>query len=1197
MRRGAGEQTPEEGHVAMPSLKHLVMETERIADSRPLKGTHRVRRILRLWWTAWRSINPVLWWTPVAIVGFIVLTVWRGGAPFRGMPYAVWIIIGLVGILLVAARRGSRPVRILPFKCLAGGDSPGEADGLAGGFTELLGGEIERIAELVRQEPFMTSADVLNPAAQRGEMVRRSSARVPFKSGVATSGLSGDIKPTEVGTVTLGPLKLQVGTVLTWLERAFSGTLEGVLVQADGVWRVVATQSGMRGRTWSAEVGTHDQTGQAEGLLARELAHRIELERPGASESGADVESFQRLVDGLDRYRRFQQEGILQYLDEAEDHFRAALAHSPGYSAAYHNLGLVYREQRRVRQDIGLRVSRAVGDGPTLMWQKALTLDPAMAPARIQLARAFIEQADHPAVDVKRRSDLLEQAVQQARSALMQPARTHPMEGALASYWLGVALLKQGEHQQQYTEHGPSPIGKVGEALDCFCTTEQALVDERATRLVRDGDTVAVRPLTARIAHVVSLESECWSQLARCMTDAPVRSRLVEAADSRICHAIRWAPDVTELHALRGRMLEEHGVEGGALIAYLEALQRDPQNHHVTAKDIGAFAAGTAINSETVELATDLFTLAVHRDPDDAVAWLLLALVIPDERAARSLAGKALALEPGREEARRIIDEQWPPTDGCVPDTPGWENRFTLRWARAWSDAREAQQTADETRLRSSLDRIEKLRLELGGSRPEVSFAHREIGLLHASLASMIQRSDEQRRQWQAAVRHLKKAVRRRPLSKLEKPPMWYVELADAYAALADSQLDAGHRHEASDNYQRAVRHYDGAINRSPKTVRPRYRTGRQGQERLAELSAEQPDLSPRARAMAGRAAVYACQGSIGDAARDCRDALKLAPLYAYPRFTLARLYRDQRAQYDLAEQTLVRLVELLPAGEQRDRARLELAVTYRKQAGTSQNAQRERLLEHAREELCKATREASLSTDLDARMHEELATVLDLLGRSDDAIVALRAISGTTEQPHAAQHHERIAHLMAQCEQPSEVERELLEAQKACYARMARSRGKDEEKELCVVQVTLTARLAMFYAEQGIKLDEARLMADGALQSASHILDPGGLAKCEDARGWVAYREGRPREAVRFLESAVEHSGGNAQEWAHLASALEARSMSRRGHQDLDRARDVWQQILERFPHSPAAEQARHHLDLLPERLHPPRPLASHGF
>ncbi|MET7298542.1 hypothetical protein [Embleya sp. NPDC005575] len=387
------------------------------------------------------------------------------------------------------------------------------------------------------------------------------------------------------------------------------------------------------------------------------------------------------------------------------------------------------------------------------------------------------------------------------------------------------------------------------------------------------------------------------------------------------------------------------------------------------------------------------------------------------------------------------------------------------------------------------------------------------------------------------------------------------------------------------------------AINTSPKTVRPRYGTGLQGWERLAELSAEPPDLPTRARAIAGRAAVYARQGRVGDAVRDCRDSLKLAPLYAYPRFTLALLYRDQRAQYDLANQTLLRLIELLPAGEQRDLARLELVRTYRKQAETSPDGDSERLLDRAREELVKATREASLSADLEAWMHEELATVLDLLGRSDEAIVALRAIGGTTEQPNTSQHHERIAHLMAGSEQPREVEQELIEAREACSARLKGSHGADEEYTLHAALVSLTAGLAMFYAEHGINLARAHELADESLASAPGVLDLGGQAVCEDAGGWVAYREGRIGEAVDLLEKAVKDSGGDAQEWAHLACALEARSLRlRHRRRDTDHARDIWQHIVEHFPRSPVAEQARQHLDLLPEHLHPPKPLLSRG-
>lgn len=1176
----------------MPSLKHLGRESFRIAASWPY--ARRLRRIGLLWWQALRRVNKFLLVAAAALVVLVGLMATEGD-PFRAMSPAVWVVLALAGILLAAALCRSRPVRILPFKNLAGGDGTAAAV-VAAGFAELLDSEIRRIAELVRQEPFMTPADVLNPAGQRGDVVRRSSARVPFKTGVAATGLPGDIKPTEVGTVTLGPLQLQVGTVLTWLERLFGTTLQGSLVEADGVLRVVASQSGLRGgRIWSAQVGIDGDVRRADGRLARELAHRIELDRPGVAESGADVDSFQRLVDGLECYQRFQQEGVLQYLDEAEDHFRAALAHSPGYAAAYHNLGLVYREQRRVRMEIGLGVSEAVGGGPVLMWRKAVALDPTLAPARVQLVRAFLERADHPDVNADKRAELLEQAVQSTRSALKQPSGAHPMERALASYWLGVALLKQGGHRGPRTTRGPSdPM--VRKALRCFRRTEMDLIDERARRLVLDGDTTAVRPLTQRVAQVVGLESECWFQLAG-SAGGPVRWSRVVKAKWRIRTAIRWAPDLPELHVLRGRILLKYGHKDRARLAYLEALQRDPQNHHVTVKDVGGLTAITGTSSEARELATDLFILAAHQHPDDAVAWLLLALVVPDEGAARSLAGKALALEPGREDVRRTVDEEWPPCNGTAFGAPGWEDRFSLRWSQAWADAREARQTLNKPRLREALNRIQKLRGEHGGTRPEASFVAREIGLLHASLASMTRPSDEERAHWRAAVSHLRKAVRREPPSGVERPPLWYVELADARAALADSQSAAGLGDDASVNYGQAVRNYEVAINASPKTVRPRYRTGRRGRERLTELSAEQQDLPTRARATAGRAAVYASQGLVGDAVRDCRDALKLAPLYAYPRFTLARLYRDQRAQHDLAEQTLLRLIELMPAGEQRDLARLELARTYRHQAETSPDGHRDELLDRAREELVNATREASLSTDLEAWMHEELATVLDLLGRSNEAIVALRAIGA--KQPDAARHHELIAHLMATSEQPWEVERELLEAHQACSARLERSRGTDEEQALRAALVTLTARLARFYAVQGIKLKESHLMADDALRSASGVLDPGRLAICEDARGWVAYREGRLREAVGLLQKAVEHSGGDPQEWAHLAYALEARSRRHFWHRrrDVDTARDIWQQVLDHFPGSPAAEQARHHLDLLPEHLHPPRPLASRGL
>ncbi|MDX3846695.1 tetratricopeptide repeat protein [Streptomyces europaeiscabiei] len=1168
----------------MSSLKHLVRETGRVAWSWPPAGARRGRRIARLLKAA-LSANAAFLPIAAALIALAVTGVVHDLSGNWSPAEWVALVVAVVLVLLAVSRRGSRPVRILSFKNLVAGDDVGELDKVAAGFAELLHSEIERISELVRQEPFITPADVLNPAGERGEMVLRSSARVPFKSGVAATGLHGDIKETEIGTVALGPLQLQVGTLLTLVERTFGRTLQGSLVETDGVLRVVASQSGHGGRTWSAQTDiAAADVRRASASLARELAHRIELERPGAGESGADVDSFQRLVDGLESYQRFQREGLLHHLDAAEEHFRAALSHSPGYAAAYHNLGLVYREQRRIRTDIGLRASTVVRSAATLMWQKAVALDPTLAPARIQLARAALEQAEHPDVGAPKRAELLDQAAQSARSALRQSVGGHPMDGALASYWLAVTLLLQEAELQRETGPGREAAqaqaqgdGKVREALRLFRRTERDLVDERARRLVEDGDESAVQPLTERIAHVIAMRSECWFRLAGRADDRPGR-RARGKADRYIRTAIRWAPDMAELHALRGRMLQKHHREG-ALFACLEAIQRDPQNHHIAVRDVGLFAAGSPDAGGTHELATALFTVAAHQHPDDAEAWLLLAVNQmfwrENRTAARALAGMALALEPGREDVRRIVDAYWPSSDGSGG---AGQKPFTLRWARAWAHAREAQQHFDEVGLREALAEIESLRGAPGASAPEVSLAAREIGLLHGELAGLIRPSDRQRRHWAAAVEELTGAVREGLPAGLETPPQWNVELGDAHAALGDSLSDADHRGSAGPSYRQAIGQYDLVLDRPPKTVCPRYRSGRRGQERLTELSAEPPDLPTRARALAGRAAVYVRQGRTSDAVRDCRDALKLAPLYAYPRFTLARLYRDQRAQYDLAEQTLLRLIELLPAGEQRDLARLELAVTRRRQADTSQGDERTGLLERAREELVDATREASLSPDLEARMHEELAHVLDLLGRCDDAIVALRSIGGTARQSGADRHHEWIAHLIAGREQPWEVEQELLEAQDACAARLTEFRGTDEEPPLRAALVILTARLAMFYAEQGIRLDEARLLAEGALQSARRVLEPSRMAVCEDACGWVAFRQGRLDEAVDLLQDAVEHSGGHAQQWARLARALEARD----DPEGIEGARDIWQQIAEQFPHSGTAEQARRHLDLL---------------
>ncbi|GAA1139523.1 hypothetical protein GCM10009664_05120 [Kitasatospora gansuensis] len=231
------------------------------------------------------------------------------------------------------------------------------------------------------------------------------------------------------------------------------------------------------------------------------------------------------------------------------------------------------------------------------------------------------------------------------------------------------------------------------------------------------------------------------------------------------------------------------------------------------------------------------------------------------------------------------------------------------------------------------------------------------------------------------------------------------------------------------------------------------------------------------------------------------------------------------------------------------------------------------------------------------------MAEILHLMGRTSDAIVALRAgIGAVGRQPGDARRRGRLAELLAEREGPEVVLRELEDARTACAHELAQSANTDAEQILREQSVMLATRLVLFLADHGIALHEAQLLADGTLDSARQTrLSLSRLAECEDACGWVAYREGKFGEAIHHFEAALDYSGGDALEWAHLALGLEAKSAAngtrnarRTKLEDLNRARDVWQQLLERFPDSTWAARAEEHLGRIPERPHAPMPLVT---
>ncbi|WP_157537250.1 tetratricopeptide repeat protein [Kitasatospora azatica] len=1168
----------------------------------------------------------------VALFGIALAGIADRAAHWRGTVPAVLAL--LLGTFLIAVSlRGFHTVRILPFRNLSGGAERDKMEQVAVGFAELLDLELRRIRDLVTQEPFHQPADVLNPASGRGKTIQVTLSRVPFRTGVAVAGLGAEIKPTEVGTVALGPFKLQVGAVITLFARILGQAMRGSLVQNRGMLVVVASRSGGRNQSWTEQTPIDGDLCRAGAVLARKLAHRIQLEQPKGHAVGADVHSFEMLVDGLECYDHFLHKGDLQYLDRAEQHFRAALVHSPQYAAAYHNLGTVKSEQDRVGAAIGLPVSTVTENAATRLWWQAIDLDPDLAPARFQLTRTYLDRAADKKTDSGDRDLLLAQAVQSALAT--EVGADHSTEGALAAYWLGLSLLRQAHNRAVRRGRGRrrQVLTEVSLANRLLRHAMQYLYDERARRLVAGNEQSSVRPLADRIASVYLEQAACERELAR-LRSGPSQKWHRAKAERHQQAALKWGANTGEIEAKIGKLIEDSAQDPGyqdkALDRYISALTMDPRQSDA----LKAMARLTSDLEWIGGFRTDAITVAAHRNPDDPEPWLMLSRALQlegDTVGALGLAGIALTQHPKGTDLHQSMNvlfkalESSPParpgSRAAAPGTayyaylpdlshadllaapdPSWDRRPRERWVRAWARANTAtldlNRSTSRERLEAAITEIEYLLDTWSAELPELRFVSRQLGLLHLALATAHSASDAERRHLARAAACLGEAVDTELPGNVPMPLLWQVEHAEVQASLGDSQQSVEHQQAADLLHQGAIDTYTQALERQP--VRMTIRTDFE----VIELAGDPPHLPAHARAFAGRGQVYAAQGRAADALPDCLDALRLAPLYAYPRFTLAGLYREL-SQYELAEQHLRRLVDLLQAGSERDRARCELAYTYRQQAETRSGKERQQLLEKALHELTTITREPGPHRAFDPGVQEETAEILHLLGRTKAAIVALRAaLAADRGGVGEARRLDRLAELLTEEECPDAVLQALEEARTACTKELTRNVGTDDERQLRSRRVMVTMRQAAYLAEQGIRLDHAQRLANDELRRAQHArLDAGQLADCEDTCGWIAYRRGRFDEAIPHFEAALDRSGGNATEWAHLALSLEARAAGANGtrhnrhrhEDDLNRARDIWQQIVDKFPNGlVAATTAGQHLQRLPERPHPPMPLVA---
>jgi Flp pilus assembly protein TadD len=104
---------------------------------------------------------------------------------------------------------------------------------------------------------------------------------------------------------------------------------------------------------------------------------------------------------------------------------------------------------------------------------------------------------------------------------------------------------------------------------------------------------------------------------------------------------------------------------------------------------------------------------------------------------------------------------------------------------------------------------------------------------------------------------------------------------------------------------------------------------------------------------------------------------------------------------------------------------------------------------------------------------------------------------------------------------------------------------------------------LGYYYAEQGIRLDEAEQLVRRALElkpRSGHVLD---------SLGWVLFRRGEHRRAVEVLEQADALAGPDATILEHLGDAYRA---ARR----LGDAAQAYRRALASVPDEPPLEQGK---------------------
>lgn len=1058
------------------------------------------------------------------------------------------LALAVVATLVLRLLGRRRSVLILPFRGVVtddkdrGDNKDGRerttfVDGVASAFGEELNSELHRIQALVRRD------DVVDPP------VIRSSA-LDDRSGPVMSRLSGeefgrlstetgaqlDVAAADAGTLNLGPLRLPVALVANLVARLSRRTIRGRIIDGGNVIRVVVTLPGRNGASEMVErPKSADDKHPSARPLARELAYLIVWRNMPEPPIGANSYSFRCVLEGLEWFAAYERHGGLDDLASAERSFLAATRHSPDYTAAFYNLGVVQYERWRIYRDLQIGVPVTISAALT-SWQRALQLDPDFIDARLQLERRA-EDHDETMKDPNERIERL--------NALVRSLSPKQKQYIDARYLLG-----RFRYELAMRTDEDALLTHAEGALEHLRIAEHGLRDQLGCDRIAGRSMRSLFRLRDQLTIVLTNEGDLHLRLAFAAASDREERRRLKAAERAYRDAVELRPETSAAR------------EGYGATLWRRGKRQEGFRELLTALEIDSFRGGVVETLDNLnasrEAVVTLCRIKLITEPEDAYPWRRLAdhasaTQDGDDNDVKALRGRAMILSPR---------DYYPDPGGLTREVGDW----LRQWRGEWSRARGVETARDVAELADVIQRIDGLHQRVPAEAlAYVRLADHELGMLRVNLLVLEGTwSAPMCRQHGDRALDLLKAACAEPLPlSLPVPPLWLIELAELYA-------DLGRPTEALEVYDKVLEdrhlldpltffHHKGSITFDAKIA-----------------------ASPLwARARAGRAAVYLNTGRYIDSMRDCMEAIRAEPSYPYPYSVLAELYQ-RRGQYEQAEETLRSVVELIPASLVEVHQRL--GNLYQVRAKDSHDVAegrrwRERAVAEFREALA---RDPDVTEDVAIRA--SLAETLTDLGRTDEAISEyalagqLAKDAGDRLRPQLADIHAQRADLCTRQRAFVEAERELRGLLK-CVAAEVDVRDRDARWRAAGAENAL----AWFLVEQWIRLDEAVELATQAIEHAQHIEDDQDpvahdlLAMCLDTRGWAYFRLGRTQEAIMDLERAVAKAP-NAERWAHLATALAAQCSlpPDTGQRDAERARAIWSHIIERYPNSPFAAKAR---------------------